>query len=268
MLRDFLAPIYPLSMFAAGLILETAALALENAQARLALEQAVYGLDALDEVALHPILSAGFAESPQGFGVLREVAYPAQWKTKVSADLTPDPRLPLPRDRERCDLVLLERPGLTLADPLSLTKSAIASQRAARGTLFESLQAESDPEIAAAPDTVGPGDVFWLELKAVSQFALTSGILGPNAAYGAQLVGGVTRDAAKLARDAMIEHAGVLLVLFAADEATADHDVAEMLHRCLDRSLPIGAPESRVFPITDRMGNTVCCTTLIPVRRS
>jgi hypothetical protein len=257
-------------MFGAGLILDTATLALETENARRALEQAVYGIDALDEVDLHPVISAGFTESPAGFGALREVAYPAQWKMKVrrgDAGVDDDPRLPLPRDRERCDLVLMERPGLTLADPLRIVKGAEESRRAAAGTLFESVVGPAVVQGAPPADTVGPGDVYWLELKVVSQFALTAGVLGPNGAYAAQLVGGVTRDAAKLARDPMIDHAGVLLVLFAADEATASHDVNALLHRCLDRGVPIGAPESRVFGITDRMGNTVCCTTLVPVRR-
>ncbi|MCI0676609.1 MAG: hypothetical protein L0Y42_12645, partial [Phycisphaerales bacterium] len=45
-------------------------------------EQAVYGLDALDELALHPVLAEVFRRS--GHGVYREVRYPSDRKARES----------------------------------------------------------------------------------------------------------------------------------------------------------------------------------------
>jgi hypothetical protein len=92
----------------------------------------VHGLDALDELDLHPILEAALRSG--GFGVYREQRYPAdRGKRKVS-------------EGERCDLVLT-RDGLPLRHP------------DAASTLF-------DPA-----DAVDLDDAFWLEVKVVAQYA-------------------------------------------------------------------------------------------------
>lgn len=94
-------------------------------------EQAVYGLDCLDEVALHPALSRCFAEA--GLGVHREQRYPGdRMRRRIS-------------EGERCDFVLTP-PGRELA------------REAARGTLFDS------------PDAMPLDEAFWLEVKVVAQF--------------------------------------------------------------------------------------------------
>lgn len=98
---------------------------------QLDIEQAVYGLDALDEVAIHPSLAAALRAA--GYGVYREQRYPAD-RTRRKAS-----------EGERCDFVLT-RDGLPLLQP------------DAAGTLF-------DP-----PDAVELSDAFWLEVKVVAQF--------------------------------------------------------------------------------------------------
>ena len=75
----------------------------------------------------------------------------------------------------------------------------------------------------------------------------------------------VREDAAKLARDPGIHHAGLLVIVFAADDRVAAHDLDVALLRALDRGLPLGSPHRRSFPITDRHGNAVCAATLIPL---
>lgn len=97
--------------------------------------QAVYGIDALDELGLHPLIAEAIAA--EGYGVWPEQRYPGHWhKTKKSHGL-------------RCDLVLT-RDGLPLRDP------------EIKDTLFDATAAE-DAEAA-----------YWLEVKTVAQFE-TSG---------------------------------------------------------------------------------------------
>lgn len=82
-------------------------------EAELRLEQAVYGLDTLDEIALQDLLAAGLAAK---HSVAREVHYPSSFGKKLS-------------NRQRCDLVLtplgsplrLDSKPPTLFDPPSTT---------------------------------------------------------------------------------------------------------------------------------------------------
>lgn len=99
--------------------------------AQLDQEQAVYGLDALDEIALHPAIEQALQTG--GFGVHREQRYPDdRLKRQVSHG-------------ERCDFVLT-------ADNRALVKEH------SRGTLFDD------------PDALPLDEAFWLEAKIVSQF--------------------------------------------------------------------------------------------------
>jgi len=94
-------------------------------------EQAVYGPDALDELALHPALAEALANA--GFGVHREQRFPAdRLRRRVS-------------EGERCDFVLT-------ADNRALVREF------SRGTLFDD------------PDALPLDEAFWLEAKIVSQF--------------------------------------------------------------------------------------------------
>lgn len=94
------------------------------------LEQAVYGIDALDELRLHPLIHRALRDG--GFGVWPEQRYPDdRHKTNRS-------------EGQRCDIVLTPD-GLPLRDPLI------------KGTLFDD-QPAADPEAA-----------YWLEVKSVAQ---------------------------------------------------------------------------------------------------
>lgn len=211
-------------------------------------EQAVRGIDALAEVDLHPLLSLAFES--EGWGVLSEQPYPG----------VPE-RRPSHAQRERCDLVLTPYPGQTLIDPVAELR---ALDKAA-GTLFEESAARMRPP--AATDRVTVDEAFWLEVKTIGQFTYTRGIPGPNRAYASELVAGPAADAVKLEWDPHIAHAAVLVVLFTADEATARHDLGVMMHRLLDRELPVLAPVVRSVPIPDLIGNSVCSAAMIPVSK-
>ena len=93
--------------------------------------QVVRGIDALDEVSLHPLLEDSLRKA--GYGVFREQRYPHARTRKSKSE------------GRRCDLVLThhKRP---LQDP------------AASATLFED------------PQAVPLQKAFWLEVKTVSQF--------------------------------------------------------------------------------------------------
>ena len=92
--------------------------ALQSAEEELRLEQAVYGLDAMDELALQSLLAQRLGPS---YSVAREVHYPASTGKK-------------PSSRPRCDLVLspLGKPlksdssPATLFDPSDLTEPQAA----------------------------------------------------------------------------------------------------------------------------------------------
>jgi hypothetical protein len=227
---------------------EAVAGCLRGRAAELDLEQAVRGIDALTEVELHPFVREGLAKA--GFGVLAEQPYPG------------DPeRRPLHRERERCDVVLLPigtPPGAGLADPVEALKGADA--------LSETLFADVGRRAGRPGREVAAATAFWLEVKSVGQYAFVSGVPGANGAYASELVRGPALDAAKLSRDPMIEHGGVLVVLFTDVERTAVHDLGVMVHKCLDRDLPVCEPVSVRFGITDRIGNGVCSVSLIRVR--
>jgi hypothetical protein len=195
---------------------------LSRCEAELRAEQAVRGLDALDEVSLHPLLATSLESA--GFGAHREQRYVEHRRRRSRAK------------GRRCDVVLTPD-----ARPLQDPQAA--------ATLFED------------PEAVPLREAFWLEVKTVSQFTET----GPNAAWSNELLGTVKQDVAKLAGDAGILHAGLLIVLWTADLETATHDLGIWQDRCLSRGLPIAAPSQRHFPIQNRLGNAFCVMHLCPV---
>ncbi len=241
-------------------IADALASALEQRERELRDEHAVYGLDALVEVDVHPLLVAGLARA--GYGVLREQAYPHEWRGKRRSGGRSD--LPEHRDRRRCDLVLTPQPGQVLDDALVNERRRMREIEETRGSLFEGLAAglAGPPQ---DPRRVPPEEAFWLEVKTVQQFCVTSGVPGPNGAYASELTRNPVKDLAKLVADERVCHAGVCVVLCAADEATARHDLAVLAHRCLDRNLPITSPEIRVHRMQDRIGNGVCAVGLVSI---
>jgi len=138
---------------------------------------------------------------------------------------------------KRCDIVLTPA-----GRPLRV--------EATEGTLF-------DP-----PHAVDPEQAYWLEVKTVAQFETS----GPFRRYSAELLSPVTRDVKKLWTDPAIRHAGLLLVLFTVDEATALHDIEAWHQRCLDKSIPAMPPAVRGFAIQDRIGNAWCAAAVFGVR--
>lgn len=275
-------------------ILDAIAAALARREDELRDEHAVHGLDSWPEVKFHALLAGALGESEIGgreVGVLREQPYPHEWTRKrrggklvgeddaisppiaiseyTETDLAAaDPvtgELPDPRDRMRCDIVLTPAPGLKLGDPLAIVQSARARKQQAAGTLFAAIEATA-PTPPPAADTCPPEDAFWLELKLVGQFTYSAGIAGPNVSYAAELTRGPAADARKLSSDGRIAHAAVLIMLFTHDLETAEHDLAQAMHRCLDRNLPIGSPIRRSVPIVDRIGNQWLTVCLVPVR--
>jgi hypothetical protein len=209
-----------------GLLCDIASAALECEARRRDAAQEVAGLDALPELALHPLLRDGFRAA--GFGAHAEVHYPALVGRKRSAG-------------DRCDIVLTRNAADALMDP------------AEAGTLFQTTG-------------VPPGEAFWVEVKCVRQHAVIAGVGRPNAGYAGTLTGPVAADVRRIASEPSIRAGAALLILFGVDEATAEHDLGAWAHRCLDRGLPIGAPVVRRFAVADRLGNSVCLVALTPVR--
>jgi len=272
-------------------ILDAVAAAISQREADLRAEHAVHGLDSLSEVKFHTLLAQGLRST--GHGVLREQPYPHEWRRKRRgghhpADLS-DPNappsisdysaidteaadpvtgeLPDPRDRMRCDLVLTPTAGQAVGDPLAQARAARVRSTQAAGTLFAAVEAYD--ALPPPPDnSCPPEDAFWLEVKLIGQFCYSAGVPGPNVSYTAELLRGPTADARKLSADGRIAYAASLVLLFTRDESTADHDLAQAVHRCLDRNLPIASPIRRSLAITDRIGNGVLTACMIPVRSS
>jgi hypothetical protein len=235
-------------------------------------EQAVHGLDALQEVDLHPLIAQALLTLDHHPHVLREQPYPHEWNAKARRSVfTGVEILPEHRDRQRCDIVLLEPPATRLDDQLVRVKAVKKRKKAAEGTLFEAVAIADQPEEPAADrrgtqDAAKPEDAFWLEVKLVAQHGLEGGVLGPNRTYASELTRGPLTDLSKLAADERIAHAATLIILFTDTQATARHDLSILLHKCLDRDLPVCSPVMRHVPVLDRLGNSVCTLCLIGVR--
>lgn len=223
-------------------IADIAAAGLQERSEALRLEQAVRGLDALQEVQFHPLLADAFAGA--GLGVAAEFPYPG-----------PAGRRPRRSERERCDLVLTPSPEVGILDPVAELKY----RDEAEGGLF-------DPEVVAeAYPGIPPEEAYWLEVKVVGQYCFSAGVPGPNRTYASELLTTSAADLTKLSREPRIRHGALLLVLFTADEATARHDLTAFMHRCLDRELPVQSPSKAGFAIPDLIGNTVCTATVVPI---
>ena len=226
-------------------IVNTLRTGLEQQDQLIRAQHAVRGVDSLQELSLHPLLAQAF--TPGDVHALREAYYP-----------TARHELPRGPQRDRCDLVLLPEEKKSLYDPIDAHKSL----KSANGTLFEgvaSLPAIGDSEC-------DPSDAFWMEIKVVAQHKYVDGVPGPNAKYAHELISGPSTDVIKLASDALIRHAGVLVVLFTEQEEAGVHDLSITMREMIDRDLPVGMPEYESFPIVDLGGNAWCTLGLIPVR--
>lgn len=137
----------------------------------------------------------------------------------------------------RCDVVLTP-------DGLPLREQAV------RGTLFDTRKA-IDPQAA-----------YWLEVKTVAQYEID----GPFRRYSAELLSPVAKDVKKIWSDGVIQHGGLLIVLFTENQETAEHDLAAWHERCLRRGFPVGPPAVRGLSIGDRIGNRWCTAAVFGVR--
>lgn len=299
---------YASLVFHTDVILDALAGGVRRREEALREEQAVYGLDALQEVQWHPILADALTAA--GYRVLREQVYPheavrAQREARRRAKHSqapleaPDPReridtatgevlvidgvesasrsdvelgdgaLPLPRERQRADLVLLPTGANSLRDVVTTRKAARRTRDEGAGTLFDAhaTQAAAAIESGSAndPRSAAPEDAFWLEVKVVSQFAYTCGVPGPNATYASDLRRGLSQDLAKLAADRHIHTGAALLIHLAQDRVTAEHDLGLLMHALVDRGLPIQPPASVSIDIQERIGNSVCTLALVAI---
>jgi len=137
----------------------------------------------------------------------------------------------------RCDVVLT-RDGLPLRDP------------ELKDTLFDTGESE---------DAAG---AYWLEVKTVAQFETS----GPFRRYTSELLSPVASDVKKIWNDGVIQHGGLLLVLFTQTREVAEHDLVAWHEKCVTRGYPVGPPATRGFALTDRIGNGWCAVAVFGVR--
>ena len=160
--------------------------------------QAVYGVDAISELALHDELETGLIGNEICYR--REVPYESG------------------RDARRCDFVL-DCPDLSIRS-------------------------------------------LWIEVKRLGQYQHGE----PNRHYAKALQQPVTADVRKLVEAPIVVRGAVLLVLFAADQETAHHDMDVWAERCADAGLPVLCGQRIDMGITDRQGNAHMTMALATVK--
>lgn len=160
-------------------------------------------------------------------GVHAEIRFPSGIKS------------PKRSEGERCDIVLTASPDLDIS--------------------------VDSPAPFFAHRLAEPEDALWIEVKVVAQHVLYDGYSRPNPNYTAELLQGVTADVTKLSREPRIVHAAVLLVLFSADERTAEHDLAAWHTRAIEKGKPVSVPITRTYTIPDLIGHTRCTLALARV---
>jgi len=104
---------------------------------------------------------------------------------------------------------------------------------------------------------------YWLEIKRVAQFLES----GPNWHYERTLLETLSQDVFKLAKDATIFYAGLLVILFTSNASTGNRDLHMWKHHAMSHGCPVGIPRICDFSITNRIGNGHVCVALFPLRR-
>ena len=103
---------------------------------------------------------------------------------------------------------------------------------------------------------------YWLEIKTVAQFETG----GAFKRYSAELLSPVMKDVKKIWSDGVIQHGGLLIVLFTESQEIAEHDLAIWHERCLKKGFPVSVPAVRGLPLSDRIGNRWCSVAVFGVR--
>lgn len=225
-------------------VLEASISALLSHADQLDEEQSVRGVDALSETQLHPVIALGITES--GLGIHREQCYPSLEHDNPSRV-----------KRQRCDLVVLSDPTSTLIDPVQERYEHTLAQ----DTLFGGV----DLQTQTGTPRCEAQDALWIEIKSIAQHAHRDGVYTPNHSYSNELTAGLSSDIAKLASDERIEHACVMLVLFAETTDTIEHDGTQAVSYASGIGLPVRSPMIESSPITDRGGNGALGVVLVPV---
>ncbi|MGV6815004.1 MAG: hypothetical protein ACWA5W_08360 [Phycisphaerales bacterium] len=203
------------------------------------------GIDSLSEIQLHPLLCQSFTNST--FGVQREVRYPSSGIAR-----------PNESQRQRCDLVLTPRLGMTIFDPIHEQRlNDELAQTLFAGHLDEQIHNDAVSQ---------PEEAYWIEVKVVGQFQYVDGVPIPNTAYTSELTKGPKLDVIKLASEPMIHAGAVLVVIFTEQENAGPHDLNHAARLWIEQGLPISIPEIRSFPIPNYGGNEWCSIGLIPVK--
>jgi hypothetical protein len=117
------------------------------------------------------------------------------------------------------------------------------------------------PDAGTPLDDATLGEALWIEVKVVAQFAP----MGPHRGYARALQTPLWADVRKLASDPAIAHGLVVLILFTADAATADHDLDVWCARAIERGLHLWPRVQRALSIGDRLGNRLCTVALFPL---
>ncbi|MFK7758460.1 MAG: hypothetical protein AB8C13_00775 [Phycisphaerales bacterium] len=215
-------------------IITSAINALHARASDLDLEQAVRGIDSLNETQIHEIIAQGLLSA--GLGVFREAYYPSDGDAYTGSTR-----------RQRCDIALTNTPDIKLIDPIDELKQ----EAQAADTLFAGMvQAAHDTHTTATPE-----NAHWIEIKATSLYAYRDGIPGPNPSYGNDITNGLQTDLCKISSDPLIWHGSSMLILFTDSEDSARRDLQNASQVCLDNDIPVRTPLIECAPITDRAGN-------------
>ncbi len=225
-------------------ILTGAMLGLSKHASQLDDEQAVRGLDAMNELQLHALIEDTLASDSKG--VHREIHYPSDGDAYTKQT-----------HRNRCDLVITPSPNQKLLDPVSeLQQLALAQDTLFAGSSIH----DHDPSVTCQPE-----DALWIEIKACAQHAYRDGVPSPNGKYAHDLMHGLQTDICKLSADPHIWHAAALIILFTESEDIARRDLSTAASMCIDMDLPVRSPLIETCSITDRGGNACLALGLFPI---
>jgi hypothetical protein len=157
------------------------------------------------------------------YAVAREVHYPSTADRKRT-------------HRQRCDIVLTPR-----GRPLRLDFAP--------------------PGLFDAPDTCGPDEALWLEVKVAWQFREGG---ARHEGYGSQWRTAVVEDLQKMEADPLIHEAGLLLIVFNESRSVLDKDLELFEDVLAAKGVLAGFRQVRTIPILDRIGHSLCTVALWP----